>query len=611
MRHLCSFLRLVMIAVVVGAGSLAGAKPAEATHSRYTHLTWKKIAPTTAEFTFTAAFRRSGYAGRAADGFVAVGDRFSENVGGTFLFFGDGTRVTGAGGGPLTFLAVAIDPARDYVVARAVDPVTGRDRIAHTYPAPNNTADGGSPWVARLGSTNSLPGEEDFPPCCRIVTLRNNAGAYYDVQAYVDLAVNNNSPVSSLPPVIPVPATGRSFFVPALDADEHTLRFRFANAVEGGSGVFEQPPGVTIDPLTGEYTVPPGLGLGLWSTQVIIEEYDGSGNQIGQVGVDFILQVLTPGAGSAPAFDYPPTPADGTVLTAVVGRQTDFLVRASDPDGDLVTLNTTGIPSGARQVAALPVIGSPAVSQFSWTPTRTDVGAYSITYTADDGRGGFAITSVTILVIDGLDVLEPDGGEFYFVDDSMNIRWDNGGRLRTNGVKIEISRDGGLTYDPTPIVASTPDDGAFTATVTGPFSLTCRVRITNVDDPLDYGVSEADFTISDGSIVPICYEGPPVQVPDNEPAFTEIPLEFTRDLIIRSLSVEVDVTHPYVGDLELEVQHPDGTIVILHDETGEGNIDLNTVFGYGAGLTRPVQPLTVLNGRRSNGTWKLRVRDLN
>jgi len=576
-----------------------GAKPAEATHFRYGHLTFKKIAPTTAEFTLTCAFRRSGYSGRAPDGFVAVGDRFSENIGGTVLNFGDNSFVSGPGGGGLTFLAIAIDPIRDYVIARATDPVTSRDRITHLYSAPQDpfTQSG---WVANILS------------CCRIGNLQNNADDGYDVEAHVDLVANNSSPVSSLPPVIPVPQTGKSFFIPALDADEHTLRFRFATGFEAGSfGAYTQPPGATIDPLTGEYTVPPGLALGLWSTQVVIEEFDGSGNQIGQVGVDFIIQVVTPGPGSPPVFVYPPTPADGSVLTAVVGRSSSFLVHATDPDGDLVTLNTTGIPSGARQVATLPVVGSPAVSQFTWAPTLNDVGAYSITYTADDGNGGFTLTSITILVITGLDVEEPDGGEFYFVNTPMNIVWNNGGRLRANGLRIEISRDGGATYDSPPIAVSTPDDGDFTWNVTGPFSLTCRVRVTNVDDPTDYGISEADFTISDGRTEDECSPPPSTPIPDNSPPFVEIPLTFPHDLIIRSVTVGVDVTHPYVGDLELEVQHPDGTIVILHDETGEGSIDLNTVFGHGSQYTAPVEPLTVYNGKRSNGVWKLRVRDLN
>jgi hypothetical protein len=68
---------------------------AEATHFRYGHLTWVQrndLAPNTAEFVLTNAFRRSGYAGTAPDGRPAVGDIIVENVGITRLFFGDGVQ---------------------------------------------------------------------------------------------------------------------------------------------------------------------------------------------------------------------------------------------------------------------------------------------------------------------------------------------------------------------------------------------------------------------------------------------------------------------------------------------------------------------------------------
>jgi len=628
MRHLCSFLRLLIVTAVLGLATLGGAKPAAAAvEFQYGHLSWRKVSPVTAEFTVTCGFRRSAYPGRSRDGFVGVGDRFTDAPLGIVLNFDDdvatfpATPITprfapaaGLSGSGLEFVAVAIDAARDTVIARAIDPDTGLDHIQFTYPTPLDLTgtDAGTPWLASIGVNFNGAGGAMFS---RPNNLRNNAFSTFRVETNVDLTANDQSAVSAMPTQFFVPQGGSSFFVPAFDADGNTLRYRFATFSEAG-GAFSQPPGATIDPVTGEYTVPANLGSGLWSTQVVIEEYGGAGTAIGKVAVDFIFEVGFSGGGSAPVFTVPPTPANGSLITAVVGRPLTYLVQATDPDGDAMRLNSTGIPAGARHIASLPTTGGPVQSQFTWIPSKASLGTYEIVYTAEDVNGNYTQSSVTILVVEGIDLLEPDGGEMYTVGQQVDIQWDSGGGARQAGVKIEVSRDGGATWDPTPITALTPDTGSYTWTVTGPFSKTCRVRVSNAADPADYGISAADFTISDGHLSgPICSASGGTAIPDNEPTWTEIPIDFTEDLIIRSLDVKVDITHPFIGDLEIALVHPDGTTILLHDETGEGTADLNTTYGYGyrnkVKLTLPVEPLTTLYGKRSNGTWKLRVRDLN
>lgn len=640
MRHLCSFLRLLIVTAVLGLATLGQAKPAEAAvEFRYGNLSWKKVGPRTAEFILTCGFRRSGYPGRSPDGFVGVGDRLTDAPQGIILNFDDDTTpagttpvgprfnpASGPSGTGLDFVVVAIDPRSDLVIARAVDPASGQDRIRFTYPAPvdDSDTDLGKPWIASIGQNfNSVGGATSARPA----GLGNNSAAQdqaatlrnFRLEAAVDLASNTNSVATSMPSMFTV-TQGSSFFIPAFDADGHTLRYRlagtdFAIPFEGGT-LFTQPPGVTIDPLTGEYTVPAGLAPGPWATQVVIEEYGSTGTLVGRVAVDFIFNVRTTLPGAAPQFRMPPTPGNGAILTAVVGRPLTYLVQASDPNGQPVTINSTGAPSGARQVAALPTTAGLVQSLFSWTPTLANLGAHSIVYTARDTSDNVTQTAVTIVVVQGIDLTEPDGGEMYTVDQKVGIRWISGGGVRAAGVKIEISRDGGATWDPTPIVALTSDTGQYTWTVTGPFTKRGRIRVSNVADPTDYGISDKDFTIADGHPSgPICSAPGATPIPDNTPSWTEVPLDFAEDLIIRSVDVSVDIAHPFIGDLEVAVVHPDGTVVLLHDETGEGQANLTTTFGYGfrngTQLTVPVESLTSLYGKRSVGTWKLRVRDLN
>ena len=615
MRHLSRILRAVFAVALISLGTVAAPKPAEASHFRYGHLTWRQTGATRVEFTLTGAFRRGTndtfgfYPGSASDGRLAVGDVFEEFIGGTVLYPGDRDAtgnprvITGPNGGGLLFICVAIDKEKDYAIGRALDPGTRKDRLPWTYRTPRDPGDStttppipAGPWRAEIFS------------CCRIFQLNNSSSSSYRVISLVDLTVNSASAVSALPPIIPGPQSGFSFVIPSVDIDNSVLRYRLATPAESAA---DQPPGVSVDAVTGVYTVPAGLATGLWTSQVVIEEYDGAGALIGQVAVDFIFNVLTSVTGQPPSFDYPPTPGNAVTLTAIATRPFLFTVQASDPDSPRIRLNTTGAPLGAKLFPGLPVDGSPVSATFSWRPKTDDVGAYSVVFTAEDPSGNFTQTSVNIRVIPPIQVLEPNGTESYLLGDTVTIRWQSFGFVRTAGVKIELSRDGGATF--TDVIASnTPDDGQFTWAATGPQTRSARIRISNVADPADDDVSDADFTISSGIRKTICTPQQSVEIPDNEPAFTEFPLPFPDNIIIRGARVYVNVAHPFKGDLEVAVVHPDGTQVMLHDETYEANsTGIDTTYAAETPFTMPAESLSKLYGKHSAGTWKLRVRDLN
>ena len=85
--------------------------------------------------------------------------------------------------------------------------------------------------------------------------------------------------------------------------------------------------------------------------------------------------------GGDPAFDRPPTPACGAVLTTGVGLPVSFTVQASDTDaGQTVTLNAVGLPAGATMTPALPTSGNPVSSFFAWTPAAAQTGTQVVTF---------------------------------------------------------------------------------------------------------------------------------------------------------------------------------------------------------------------------------------
>jgi len=102
--------------------------------------------------------------------------------------------------------------------------------------------------------------------------------------------------------------------------------------------------------------------------------------------------------------------------------------------------------------------------------------------------------------------------------------------------------------------------------------------------------------------------------------------------VVADVDLSVDIVHPYVGDLELSLRHPDGTTVTLLFRPGVGVIDgqcpsddlsvtiddeegvamqacEHTIPAIG-GTILPFNPLSAFDGKARNGTWTLTINDV-
>src|SRR5687767_7412099 len=96
-------------------------------------------------------------------------------------------------------------------------------------------------------------------------------------------------------------------------------------------------------------------------------------------------------ADAAPIVDSPPTASgnEGTLIT--------FTVTASDPDGDAITnLTAAGLPAGATFTKN----AANTSGTFSWTPSFTQAGTYSVTFTASNALSGSDTTNITVNNVD-------------------------------------------------------------------------------------------------------------------------------------------------------------------------------------------------------------------
>jgi hypothetical protein len=344
-------------AIILSAVALfAGSTPADAAGSyRGGTLSW---APTGTPFEVEFRLKISQ---RLDD--EQTGDAFAASIA-----FGDGQSAIAPG------TVTSVNSAEEWFIAEV--------KVRHTY-------------------ANAGPFTAFVNVCCRITTGNGGSGGSLRLETLVRPDSGNRSPVSALPAIVTVPLTNAvTVTVPAVDADNDTVRFRFATNLESG---FTPPTGMAIGLTTGIITWNPiaaGANTGLqslWTVQVIVEDRDTLGAVKSTTPVEVVFKIVAP-AGAAPVLTLDPAPA-GTLRVAP-GSTLDFDVVATDADaGALVTLNTSGLPAGASVSPAIDaVLPAPATSTFSWTPTVSDTGSYVITFAATDDSLQQAMTSVTIRV---------------------------------------------------------------------------------------------------------------------------------------------------------------------------------------------------------------------
>jgi RHS repeat-associated protein len=90
------------------------------------------------------------------------------------------------------------------------------------------------------------------------------------------------------------------------------------------------------------------------------------------------------------AVNLPPGITSTPPTTAAVGQAYAYAVGANDPDGDPLTFSLTTAPTGMTVDAASGLI--------RWTPTSGQTGSRAVTVHVEDGQGGFADQSFTVVV---------------------------------------------------------------------------------------------------------------------------------------------------------------------------------------------------------------------
>lgn len=181
---------------------------------------------------------------------------------------------------------------------------------------------------------------------------------------------------------------------------------------------------------------------------------------------------------------------------------------------------------------------------------------------------------------------------------------------------IDLNGDGDFDDSGEEVFSS---GGTSSSTVTGTLSLpagsegvTTRLRIAMrynaVPSPcgsFNYGEVE-DYSVTigagggggeeDGD--PLTYSNSgSYAIPDNNATGVSSPIDVVRSGASESISVSVNISHTYIGDLEVDLLAPGGAVFNLHDRSGGSADDIVQSYSLDAGTVE------------SSGEWSLRVRD--
>jgi len=104
------------------------------------------------------------------------------------------------------------------------------------------------------------------------------------------------------------------------------------------------------------------------------------------------VTVLPPG-------DAPPAVTAPSTASGAENTNLNFTVSANDPDGDAIT-SLTAAGSAITAGATFTANASNTGGTFDWTPSFTQAGSYSVTFTAANALTGSATTAITVTNVD-------------------------------------------------------------------------------------------------------------------------------------------------------------------------------------------------------------------
>lgn len=237
--------------------------------------------------------------------------------------------------------------------------------------------------------------------------------------------------------------------------------------------------------------------------------------------------------------------------------------------------------------------------------------------TVDGARGPLTVTS------------QNTAGISYDVNSVQTVSWAvNNTNLIAGGANVDvlITTDNGQTW--TTLLANTPNTGSANVTMPSTPAPFCRLMV-KASNNIFFNVNSQVFAVG-YSVITTCNtysNNTTLNIPDGVganapgPVVTKSINVTTPDVTISSVKATLGITHTWMNDLVIALEHPDATQVTLFNRNcGNSNGTANLTFSDDnatipaacAGVTgtySPAAPLSAFAGKSSIGTWGLLVAD--
>jgi subtilisin-like proprotein convertase family protein len=342
----------------------------------------------------------------------------------------------------------------------------------------------------------------------------------------------------------------------------------------------------------------------------------------------------------APCTPGPKGTLQGVVTNAATGLPIQgVLVQTSD--GYLRTTDA----GGSYSITVAPGTYNMTASKFAY---QTGTASGVVVSNGGTTIQNFALTPIAVLLPAGSALTSencnPDTGAIdpgERVTVAFSIK--NIGAANTSHLVATLLATGGVTSPTGPqsygvVIAGGPavtKSFSFAASSALPCGGTLTAMLSLKDGGVSLGTVSYTFTLGafSAGAASNSYSTGNIAVPIHDVTTVEIPIVVSDadGTSITDVNVSVRLNHTFDFDLTLSLVHPDGTVVLLSannggsgDNYGTGANDCSgtpTVFDDSAaspifansapfaGTFRPESPLSALNGKPTNGTWKLRVTD--
>jgi len=355
---------------------------------------------------------------------------------------------------------------------------------------------------------------------------------------------------------------------------------------------------------------------------------------------------------------YTPIADAGSDFTIPIGTAFKLVGDGSDEDGDILSYCWEQIdneinlapPSENDRIGTLYRSYPPSLSNIRYLPALKDLrnGALSSTWevtptvardlnfslTVRDNNPEAGQTALDELKVTVTDAAGPfvvtsqnTPGIIWEQNSDQLVEWDVAG-TDSNGVDVSmvnilLSTDGGLSF-PTVLLKNTDNDGVETIKVPYYTAGSCYLMVEAVDH-FFFALNQKAFSIGEDNrfCTSISSVDVPLLIPDNDIKGVVSIIDVEEDLMVRDISISVDIEHGYIWDLSLEIESPEGTNIIFLNKACEGfGNNIQAVFNDAAslidcnnaapgirGAVKPLELLSSFAGEKAKGEWKLKVVD--